>query len=114
MAVLPDKQSPGWLASLDGRTIVAQDMAGRFDEVCRDMGGADRLSYMQRSLIERALWIEFWLAQQERQLALGRDIDTGHYVQAANGLQGIFNRLGMDRRGRDVTPSLQDYIDAKR
>jgi hypothetical protein len=113
MAVIPDKQSPGWLASLDGRTCVAQDMAGRFDEICRDLGGADRLSYMQRSLIERALWIEYWLASQERELAEGREVDTGRYVQAANGLQGIFNRLGLERRARDVTPDLASYIAAK-
>ena len=113
MAVIPEKHAPGWLASLDGRTSVAQDMAGRFDEICRDLGGADRLSYMQRSLIERALWVEYWLASQERELAEGREVDTGRYVQAANGLQGIFNRLGLERRARDVTPDLAAYINGK-
>lgn len=113
-AVIPEKSAPGWLASLDGRTSVAQDMGVRFDEICRDLGGADRLSYMQRSLIERALWIEYWLASQERELAEGREVDTGRYVQAANGLQGIFNRLGLERRARDVTPDLATYIAGKR
>ncbi len=109
-AVIPGEFAPGWLAKLDGRTALAQDMQARFAEVCADLGGTDALSYMQRSLVERALWLEYWLGQQERDLASGSaDFDVGRWVQAANGLQGIFAKLGLQRRARDVT-DLATYL----
>ncbi len=74
----------GWMAKLDQRTTLAQDMQARFDEVCADLGGADRLSYMQRSLVERGLWLEYWLGQAERDLASGASgFDVGKWVQAS-------------------------------
>lgn len=111
-AVIPGEYAPGWIATLDGRTAIAQDMQGRFAEVCTDLGGLDALSYMQRSLVERALWLEYWLGQQERALAGGNDFDVGKWVQAANGLQGIYSKLGLERKPRDVT-GLHDYLNQK-
>lgn len=108
----PEKFSAGWLATLDNRTAIARDMQERYREVCADLGGADRLSYMQRSLVERGLWLEYWLARQERELAEGKDFDVGKWVQAANGLQGIYSRLGLERQAREV-PDLHEYLRAK-
>lgn len=99
----------GWLDRLDSRYGLSRELRARFDAVCADLGGADRLSYMQRSLIERALWLEHWLATQESSLAKGADFDVGRWVQAANSLQGIFNRLGIERRAKEV-PSLTEYL----
>jgi len=108
---VPSKYTQGWLTELDGRTSIAADMRQRFTEVCNDLGGIDGLSYMQRSLVERALWLEYWLAQQERELAHGSDFDVGRWVQAANSLQGIYGRLGIHRQAKDV-PNLGDYLRA--
>jgi len=105
----PDHYAPGWLTELDGRTAVAQDMTHRYEVLTSDLGGADRLSYAQRSLCERALWLEYWLRQQEQSLATGADFDPGKWVQAANSLQGILSKLGLERRAHDVT-DLADYL----
>lgn len=105
----PRKYSKTWLTDLDGRTEVARQMRERFKAFTNDLGGAERLSYAQRSLIERALWLEFWLASQERELASGGDFDVGKWVQAANSLQGIMSKLGLERVAREV-PSLREYI----
>ena len=102
----------GWLDSLDYRTAMAREMRGRFVALTNDLGGADRLSYAQRSLCERALWLEFWLASQERSLASGAEFDAGKWTQACNSLQGIFTKLGLRRKARDV-PSLPEYLAAK-
>lgn len=109
----PSKQyRPGWLESMDSRYSLSRELRARFDEVCSDLGGADPLSYMQRSLVERGLWLEYWLAMQEREMAKGQELDVGKWVQAANSLQGIYSRLGLERRSRDV-PNLSDYLKAK-
>lgn len=106
---VPKEYSPGWLDALDGRYGLARELRQRFAEVCTDLGGAERLSYMQRSLAERGLWLEYWLSTQERELAKGEKLDVGKWVQAANSLQGIYSRLGLERRARDV-PDLQTYL----
>ena len=108
----PKKFSTGWLSELDGRTAIAQEMRERFRAFTDDLGGAETLSYAKRSLVERALWLEFWLAQQEQALAGGSDFDVGKWVQAANALQGILSKLGLDRQAKDV-PSLNEYLARK-
>lgn len=106
---IPERFKAGYLADLDGRTAIAVAMRARWQELTEDLGGADRLSYAQRSLVERALWIEHWIALQERELADGRDADTGRMTQATNSLLGLYRTLGLERRVKDVT-SLADYI----
>lgn len=108
-AEIPAKFETGWLEQLDGRRNIAKNLRARFDEIASDLGGVDSLSYMQRSLVERALWLEYWLSSQERELAVGAAFDVSRWVQAANSLQGIYNRLGIERRAKDV-PDLQTYL----
>ena len=113
LTAIPDVFTPGYLADLDGRTAIAVAMRARWQELTDDMGGADRLSYAQRSLAERALWLEHWIALQERELAAGNDADTGRMTQATNALLGLYRTLGLERRARDVTPDLAAYIAGK-
>lgn len=108
----PSKLSQGWLTELDGRTGIAQVMRERYQAFTDDLGGADRLSYAQRSLVERALWLEYWLADQERTLASNGEFDVGKWVQAANSLQGILTKLGLNRVARDV-PDLATFLKNK-
>jgi hypothetical protein len=105
----PKNFNTGWLSELDGRTAIAQVMRERYAAFTNDLGGVERLSYAQRSLVERALHLEYWLAQQERALIEGADFDVGKWTQAANALQGILTKLGLDRQAKDV-PNLHDYL----
>jgi hypothetical protein len=106
---IPPQFNNGWLDALDFRTAMAKEMRDRFVALTNDLGGADRLSYAQRSLCERALWLEFWLASQERSLAAGAEFDAGKWTQACNALQGIFTKLGLKRVPRDV-PDLSQWL----
>jgi len=106
---IPAKHQTGWLEDLDSRTAIAKEMRERYQALTDDLGGLPALSYQQRSLAERSLWLEYWLAAQERTLAEGGEFDVGKWVQAANGLQGIYGKLGLERRARDV-PDLQTYL----
>ena len=111
-ASAPDKFQQGWIGELDGRYAVAQVMRERYQAFTNDLGGVDRLSYAQRSLVERALWLEYWLAQQEHSLAKGKDFDVGKWTQAANSLQGILTKLGLERQAKDV-PDLASFIKSR-
>ena len=108
----PKKYQLGWLSELDGRTAICQEMRERYIEFTDDLGGRKNLSYAKRSLVERALWLEYWLTTQELALAKGDDFDVARWTQAANSLQGILSKLGLERQAKDVT-SLKDYIRAR-
>ncbi|GEK72948.1 MULTISPECIES: hypothetical protein [Halomonas] len=106
---VPAEFSPGWIQSLDGRTAIAREMRRRFDEVASDLGGAESLSYLQRSLVSRYLWAEFWIQRQEQAMAEGNDVDMGRYTQAVNSASGLANKLGLDRVARDV-PTVRELV----
>ena|SRR5690554_3563640 len=107
----PESFAPGWMDQLDRRTAIAQTMADRYAAMTDDLGGAEALSYAQRSLVERALWLEFWLQQQELELAKGQEFEVGKWVQASNALQGILSKLGLERQAKEL--KLSDYLAAK-
>lgn len=108
----PERFTTGWLSQLDGRTGIAQVMRERYRAFTDDLGGNDQLSYAQRSLVERGLWLEYWLASQEQALAAGNDFDVGKWTQAANSLQGIYAKLGLQRQAKEL-PSLDAYLKGK-
>ena len=106
------KFNTGWLSELDKRTALAQVMLERYRAFTDDLGGADSLTYAKRSLVERALHLEYWLALQERALIEGAEFDVGKWTQATNSLQGILSKLGLERQAKQV-PSLHEYIGTK-
>ena len=105
----PKNFNTGWLSELDGRTAIAQELRARYAAFTNDLGGVERLSYAQRSLVSRALHLEYWLAQQEKALIEGADFDVGKWVQAANALQGILSKLGLERQAKDA-PNLSTFL----
>ena len=109
----PKAYKPDWLNSLDGRTTVANELRKRHTELCSDLGGFNELSYQQRALIDRALFLEFHLQQEETKLANGADFDSGKWVQACNALNGLLSRLGLQRQVKTI-PALQTYLEASK
>lgn len=108
-AEVPNQYRPGWLDSLDGRYSIARELRERYAEICTDLGGRDQLSYLTRSLVERYLFLELWLSQQERQLAEGGELDISRWVQANNAASGLAARLGLERKAKQA-PDLQTYL----
>lgn len=92
----------------DGRGAWAR----RFRDLCalhiEDLGGSMVLSEAQGSLIRRAATLEVELERQEGQLAKGVEVDLDAYSRAAGHLRRILETLGIERRKRDITPSIAD------
>jgi len=105
----PERYQVGFISSLDARTAIAQSLMLRYKAMTDDLGGSVSLSYAQRCLAERALFIEFWIQRQEQALATGSEFDAGKWTQAVNSLQGILSKLGLERRQRDIG-DLADYL----
>ncbi|POP52983.1 hypothetical protein [Zhongshania marina] len=105
----PHKLSGNWIKDLDGRTELAQTMRANYLEMTNHLGGDGVLSYSQRALVEQALWLQYWLRQENAKMANGGEYDVGKVTAASNSLQGILMKLGLRKQARDV--SLKDLVD---
>ena len=113
---VPEKDKCGWLSELDSRTAIAKEMRERYQDLTDDLGGLPILSYQQRSLVERSLWLEYWLVQQEKLLANEGCFDVGKWVQAANSLQGLYAKLGLSRvtKEKNLNDIINNAVDGSR
>lgn len=109
---IPPRYSETWIERMDGRTQVARAIRDRLADLQADLGGPEAMSYQQRSLSKRAIWMEAVIEQQEIALSKGEEIDQGKLTQAVNSLIGLLKTLGLERKARDV-PDLQTYLAAK-
>lgn len=106
---IPATFSSDWIDHLDGRTKLARVVRQRLSSLHSDLGGRDALSYQQRSLCRRAVWLEALIERREVALANGREIDEGAHTQSINALMGVWKALGLQRKAREV-PDLHDYL----
>jgi hypothetical protein len=99
------------LAGVDGRSM----MARRFREITSgiecDLGGD--LTEAQKHLIARAATLACWCEARETELAQGEEFNAAEYSTIANSLRRLLSDLGLERRARDVTLDLRDYINGK-
>lgn len=99
------------LEGVDGRSL----MARRFREIATaieaDMGGD--LTEAQRAIAARAVTLAIWAEDAEAALARGEEFDVATYATAANAMRRLLSDLGLERRAKDVTPALADYIAGK-
>ena len=48
--------------------------------------------------------------QAEAEMVAGGKIDIGEFTTAANSLRRLLSDLGLERRAKDITPSLEKYL----
>ncbi|MCK1553144.1 hypothetical protein IVB11_29920 [Bradyrhizobium sp. 177] len=106
----PGKVRLRTLNDLDGRTAAAQKAQAFVERIEADLGGADRLSTAQRTLVTRAAVTAAIVEAIEAGALMGGDIDVGAYVALTNNLRRFLTTLGLERVTRDVTPRLAEYI----
>jgi hypothetical protein len=96
------------LQGVDRRTFGGR----RFKELVADLVHHlnDDPTPPQMALIRRAAALSVWCEAQEAAQASGGELDIASYTTAANSLRRLLCDLGIERRARDVTPSLVDYL----
>ena len=75
-----------------------------------DLGGADVISEGERQLARRAASLSVYSETIEARMAQGEEIDSDDWVRVTNVLTRVLTAIGLQRRQRDATPSLHDYI----
>ncbi len=105
------KWSRDFLSHIDGRSELGYALRKRREALENDISGGepDLLTYGQKSLICRAIWLECRLGHDESKLITGDPISAGSHATLLNALVACYRTLGIHRRVKR-TPSLKDYI----
>jgi hypothetical protein len=99
------------LENADGRDALPRRYRDIVAELVHDLGGSP--TEAQTIILRRAATLAVWCEQKEAQLAAGGDLDIGPFTTAANSLRRLLCDLGLERRLRDITPSVGRYLEGK-
>ncbi|MDH3668010.1 MAG: hypothetical protein OEN23_13875 [Paracoccaceae bacterium] len=99
-----------FLPDVDGRTREARRYRDVYAGLVAHLGGENEITDAERHLAKRAASLVVWCEVEEGKLAAENgDFDIGPYVTGVNALRRILADLGLERRARDVTPTLEQY-----
>jgi len=102
------------IKGLDRRTAARKAFDALVAEIEHDLGGREQLSAIEKSLIHAYAGSAILLDDLNARVVLGQEIDVGTHAQITSALVRIASRLGLQRRQRDVTPNVEDYLRSKR
>src|SRR5262249_47302794 len=100
---------------IDGRSAWIRRCKDLISEHVADLGGLDNTSVAERSLVRRAAVITTELEMLEAKFAAAGNAepnDLDLYQRTAGNLRRLLEAIGLQRRSRDVTPTLSDYLSA--
>ena len=101
------------LDDLDRRTNAYRRTADLIAEIEGDLGGADQLATAERQLVQRAAILGAVLEDSEARWLNGEAFDPASYCTIVNAQRRVLETIGLRRRARDLTPSLQSYLQSK-
>ena len=107
---IPGKYRFVTLDELDGRTLAAKRARQLVDDFTSDLGGDSNLSTAERELIQRAAILGTILGNYEAHWLVEGAVPLGEYLPCVNAQKRVLETLGLQRRPRDVTPSLATYL----
>ena len=90
-------------AELDGRTNAAKAFDALVVAIENDLGGADQLTAIERSLVEGFAGATITLQNLNARMCLGQEIDITDLSHSISSMVRVASRLGEQRRARDVT-----------
>ncbi len=99
------------LPNVDGRSLIARRYRDVAAQIVADMGGIERCSEARLQLIRRFAAAAVLAEQLEARLARGENIDVSEFSVLASTAVRIPQRLGLERRAKNVVPSLRDYVE---
>jgi len=102
------------LAGVDGRSTWARRLRDLIELHTNDLGGDANISEAERAIVRRASVLIVELERMETAFALANgapNIATlDAYQRAAGNLRRLLEALGLERRQRDVTPRVREYL----
>lgn len=105
------------LAGVDGRSLWARRFRDLLTLHIADLGGEDAITEAERAILRRAAALMTELERLEAQFANAEGADADSldlYSRTAGNLRRLLESVGLQRRPKNVTPDLHDYIEAER
>jgi len=109
LTTVPEKFDPGFVEKMDRRFALSRVVHERIAGLEAHLGGSECLSYVERSLVRRTVWMELITETYEQRFAEGRETDIGALTQLVNALKGLYKDLGLKPVTRPG-PDLQSYL----
>lgn len=100
-------------ADLDLRTVAARRAQNVINQLLEDLGGAANVSTAERQLVQHAGVLAAHIEDAETRFISGHKIEIDNFLAAVNTQRRLLATVGLQRRQRDVTPSLRDYLKYK-
>jgi hypothetical protein len=96
------------LSQVDLRGVAYREYCDVASDLASHMGGD--VTAVEKALLEEAAGMIVWCRQARGALLRGEAFDVGEYAKAVNCLRRLLDDIGQERRMRDVTPSISDYV----
>jgi hypothetical protein len=101
------------LPDLDGRSALARRFRDLVNAFVADMGGLDCCSEVRLGLVRRLAATTVQAEMLEARMVNGDTIDIATLCTLASTTVRLSQRLGLERRARNVTPSVGEYLAAR-
>jgi len=103
---------------VDGRSKFSRRVSDLLAAHVSDLGGEDNISEAERSLVRRAVMLTVQLEMMEHRWASASEGEASPkqlmaYQTTTNSLRRTLETLGLQRRAKDVTPTLSEYLRAR-
>jgi hypothetical protein len=98
------------LPGVDGRTVVYRRFRDIASQIALDQGGVEQLSEARLQLVRRFAAAAVLAEQLEAALANGQEINVERHALLCSTLTRLAQRIGIDRRTRNVMPSVGEYL----
>ncbi len=100
------------LPGVDGRSVVARRYRDVSVAIFQDQGGESNCSESRKQLVRRFAAASVMAEMLEAELAQGKAIDVTEHALLVSTAVRVAMRIGLDRRSRNITPTLSDYLRA--
>jgi hypothetical protein len=100
------------LLNIDGRSAIARRYRDLVLEILGDQGGLENCAQARVQLIRRFAAASVIAEGLEEAYLGGATIDITTHSQLCSSLVRIAHRIGINRRLKNVTPALADYLEA--
>ncbi|MCV0396765.1 MAG: hypothetical protein K5872_20895 [Rhizobiaceae bacterium] len=103
------------LPGVDGRTMWARRMRDIMALHIADLGGPDACSEAEKSVVRRIATLTIEMERLELRFATAAPDHISHpdldmYSRLSNTLRRLLDMTGLERRSRDLTPTIDQYI----
>jgi hypothetical protein len=98
------------LSQVDLRGVAYREYCDVASDLAAHMGGDP--TAVERALLEEAAGFIVYCRRARAAMLRDEHFDVGAYVKAVNALRRVLQDIGQERRMRDVTPSISQYVKA--